>query len=95
MCLNAWLIGSGTVRRCGLIGGNVTVEMGFEVSDTQANKPNRAVSCCSLGSGCRTLSSFSSTMSACAAVLLASETVIPPQGNVLLYRSCSGHGISS
>jgi hypothetical protein len=38
MCLNAWPMGSGTIRRCGLIGGGVallakyvTVRQGFEV----------------------------------------------------------------
>ena len=33
MCLNAWPIGSGTVRRCGLAGGSVPLwGAGFEVS---------------------------------------------------------------
>ena len=36
MCLNAWPTGSGTIRRCGLVGGSVTVEEGFEVIYTQA-----------------------------------------------------------
>ena len=25
MCLNAWSIGSGTIRRCGLVGGSVSL----------------------------------------------------------------------
>jgi hypothetical protein len=29
MCLDAWLMRNGTIRRCGLVGGSVTVEVGF------------------------------------------------------------------
>jgi hypothetical protein len=33
MCLNAWPIGSGTIRRCGLVGGSMPLRgWGFEVS---------------------------------------------------------------
>ena len=48
ICLNAWPIGSGTIRRCGFIGGvwpswrlGIMVEGGFEVSYAQA-KPSVA-----------------------------------------------------
>ena len=29
MCLNAWPIGSGTIGRCGLVGGSVPLGVGF------------------------------------------------------------------
>ena len=34
MCLNAWLIGSSTIRRCGLVGvGVALLEVGFYCED--------------------------------------------------------------
>ena len=50
-----------TIRRCGLVGGNVSLGVGSEVSDAPA-RPNVAVCCCA--SGGRTLSYLSYTMSA-------------------------------
>ncbi|KAM7318995.1 hypothetical protein ACRRTK_022107 [Alexandromys fortis] len=60
-CLNAWPIGSGTIRRCGLV-VTVTLEVCFEVSCSSHSQCDNflAVDCGSF----RTLSS-SSTMSAC------------------------------
>ena len=37
------LIGSGTVRMCGLVGGSVSLGLGFEVSDAQG-RPSVALS---------------------------------------------------
>jgi hypothetical protein len=80
MCLNAWLIGGGTVRTQGLVGvgvallewvwprwrKSVTVGASFEVVYAQAtvNETESPFSA-AYRSRCRTLSSFSSTMSAC------------------------------
>jgi hypothetical protein len=37
MCLNAWPIGSGTIRRCGLVGGSVSLYgVGLKASYVQA-----------------------------------------------------------
>jgi hypothetical protein len=36
MCLSAWPIGSGTLRRCSLVGGSRSLGMGFEVIYNQA-----------------------------------------------------------
>ena len=37
------LIGSGALRRCGLVGGNVSLGVGFEVSEAQA-RPDGSLS---------------------------------------------------
>ena len=47
MCLNAWLIGNGTIRRCSFVGISldllcVTVGAGFEVSEAQATSLSAA-----------------------------------------------------
>jgi hypothetical protein len=36
---NAWLPGSETTKRCGLVGGSVSLEVGFEISNAQVNLP--------------------------------------------------------
>ena len=36
MCLNAWTMRSGTIRMCGLVGGSVSLGVGFEVLDPRA-----------------------------------------------------------
>ena len=52
-------------RRCGLVGGSLSLGLGFEVSEAQA-RPRGSISLpVACGSRCRTLSSFSCTMSAC------------------------------
>ena len=52
MCENAWPIGSGTIRRCGVIGVNMTLlkkkftrGLGVEVFNVQA-RPSAAVTFC-------------------------------------------------
>jgi hypothetical protein len=36
----------GTIRRCGFVGGSVSLEMGFEVSDVQTSNSDLLSSCC-------------------------------------------------
>ena len=40
------LLGSGTIRRCGLVGGSVSLWVGFEVLDVQARPRVSLSSCC-------------------------------------------------
>ena len=39
------LIGSGSIRRCGLLGGNMSLEVGFEVSEAYV-RPTVSLSSC-------------------------------------------------
>jgi hypothetical protein len=41
------LVENGTIRRCGLVGGSVSLEVGFDISDAQA-MPSVTLSFCCL-----------------------------------------------
>ena len=43
---NATLVWSGTIRRCDLVGGSVSLGVGFEVSEAQARPSVTLSSCC-------------------------------------------------
>ena len=82
------------IRRCGLVEGSVSLGEGFEVSKA---KPGPVSLFLMLVGACRTLSSFSSTMSVC--ICHADNGLHPlnckPQLNALLYNNCCGHGVPS
>ena len=53
------------IRRCGLVGGSVSLGVGFEVSEAPAKSDGPLALPGACQSGCRTLSYHCSTMSAC------------------------------
>ena len=102
-CLNAWPIGSGIIRRCGLVGGNVSL-WGWVLRSSVLK-----VCCCGIQSPsvacrsrCRILSSSPAPCLPAQCDALHHDdnglnlwTVSQPQLNVFLYKSCLGHGVSS
>ena len=57
-------IGSGTIGRCGLAGGSVSLGVGFEVLEIQVRPSGSLALPVGYQSRCRTLSYLSSTLSA-------------------------------
>lgn len=98
-CLNSWHIGSGIIRRCGLVGGNISLchrlwsPLCSNYVQYGIQSPSDAYQW-----RCRTID-FSGTglPEHCHApsrmiMDLTSETVSQPQWNISLYMSCQGHG---
>ena len=66
LCLKAWLIGSGTVRRCSLVGVGVALLGSASLWEAALRSPVLKLQTISFCCLCiRTLSSFPSTVSAC------------------------------
>ena len=100
----AWPKGSGTVRRCSLVGGSVTVGVacrGFLLC-SGSTYCRTGLLLAAFSSRCRTISSSSwhhvclhaAMLPVMIIMVCISETVSQPHLNVCLYKSCHGHSVS-
>lgn len=100
MCLNVWPQGVAQLR------GEALLQEGYHCGRGLSGLLCSSYALCGTQSPstacrlrCRTLSSFSSNMSAwvltCFLPGKTSETVSQPHLNVFIYKSCIGHGVSS